>query len=142
MSFLSGVKTLFLFKPSEVVGKEMIDRASRLRQDAYQGDVEYRHETYQEAIERLGLDREKIERRRRELVIQSRAWYALSLASLLYSLYLGIQGSIIGVLGALCIGLLIAFVSGFVLAFRVHQIDREELFSFQDFLKCSDGWLK
>lgn len=143
MKIISGIRSLFLARPSEILGKDMIDRASGLRKNLYKTATrEYRHETYEDAVARLGLSEDQLERRRNELVIQSRIWYALSVVSLIYSLYLGVNGSIIGVLGTLCIGLLIAFVSAFVLAFRVHQIDRKELFSFQEFLKDSSGWLK
>lgn len=147
MGFFDKVKTAFLVSPSQVLNKELIDKSSQLRKDMVAevtniSKKEYRVESYEDAIARLGLDKKAIARRRRELLIQSRIWYGLSLISLMYAAYLGYNGSIVGVIGALCIGLLIAFVSGFILAFRIHQIDKCELFSFRDFLKDSEGWLK
>lgn len=146
MALFSTLVTVFGLRKSTVVNEasvrrsrtllgESLDRVHRLRQGSG------RIETFDECIARLGLSSAFLKKRRHELMIESRIMYGLMILSLFMGVYFALEANIYGVLSALCTSL-IGLVGGLTRAFRVHQIDKRDLFGFHVFLSSSDGWVK
>lgn len=101
------------------------------------GHREARNETFDEAVERLELDDEKLQSRRRELVIEHRILLGAALAVFLL-------GFVPGTLFPFAIGLMAAgglAVNAAARAMRVRQIDTRTLHSPADWIRDPAYWL-
>lgn len=144
---LGAIRSVFGFKLRDVVHMQSIQRNAGIIQgsaDAMLASVRqrrYRIESFEEAVVRLSLDEERLARRRRELLIESRIMYGVALLAFVVLAYSTIGQAWGGVVGAASVFVLTS-VAGVTRAFRVHQVDRRELMSFSAYLKDPEGWFK
>lgn len=103
---------------------------------------QYRVETFAEAVERLDLTESDIKRKRHELLIEARIAYVMTAICLMIAIYNTAAGaSALVVLGCLCC-LVFPAVLSVTKSFRIDQIDRRELYSFAEFFRRPEAWLK
>lgn len=131
--------------PAKIINADGIKNGWNLIDDSIKSmsknGKKYRIETFEEAVERLGLDEKRIKRRRFELLVESRIMYALAAVSLAAMLYFAFSGEPLGVYSSIC-SFTIGAVGGFCRAFRVDQVDRSELYSFPEFWRSPEAWFK
>lgn len=145
MGIKKAAATVFLPNPRAILNVDGIKRGADLIGDTVRSisphGKTYRVETFEDAIERLGLDESKIQRRRWELMAESRVMYLMALIALIAAAYYAITDQHLGVFAAAC-SWLIGATGGFCKAFRVDQIDRRELYDFPTFFRRPEGWIK
>ena len=98
---------------------------------------ERRYETFDEAVERLELTPEKLQTRRRELIVESRLCYAFAFLMLISGIGLGwnLFSEVMAVLVS------VAFIlNGISRAVRVQQIDTKTLSGVDAWIRNSEYW--
>lgn len=139
--------TVFGVRPSKILNTDSMRKTAKMTTGSVQSMLartragNYRIETFDEAVSRLGLDEARLERRRKELMIESRIAYSLMFASILMMFYFVHAGESSGILSGVC-AVTIFGVLGLTRAFRVHQIDSRSLMDFKSYLRSFDGVLK
>lgn len=139
--------TVFGVRPSKILNTDSMRKTAEMTTGSVQSMLartragNYRIETFEEAVSRLGLDEARLARRRKELMIESRIAYSLMFASILMMFYFVYSMNMMGLLSGTC-GVAVFFCAGITRAFRVHQIDKRELMGFGAFLKGLEGVIK
>ncbi len=111
-----------------------------IRRKLSDGPENYRHETFQEAVDRLGLDEAHLVRQWRVFNLRAHSWMA---ALLLATAWLaGAAWSDAPLLHViLCLGVMfVAFSKAFTWRFRACQIRDAELYSFVPWLFSPGRW--
>lgn len=141
-----ALKTLFGVRFASVFATDLVKKTTsslafsleRMRESS---EREARHETFEEAVERLELTPKMLAVTRHQRAIESRIMYILGVGSLVYGGYFAAQGDLLGLIGCLST-MSIGLIGGVTRAFRAHQIDKQELMSFHRFLRSPEGWIK
>lgn len=141
----SGLK--YAFKPPTLgeMGGDTIKRAHEFRKSAFnqlKQKRDYRVETFEEAVNRLGLTEENIIRRRWELLVEARIYYTALVSFFLITFYLAATGSGIMIVLAGLFSCVFPAVLAIVKSFRIDQIDKRELYAFKLFFSRPEAWIK
>jgi len=97
-------------------------------------------EDFSEMCLRLGYDAEFLESRKEQLSIESRGMYALALVAVFVTFYSFSSMNLLLILSAIMM-IFVFSISGFIRAFRVWQIEKRELKSFEEWLKAYEDWI-
>lgn len=144
---LDKLITAFGVRPSKVVNLESIRQTADVASTSVRSMMErtkegkYRHESFEEAVERLGLDESKLQRRRKELMIESRIAYSMMFATILSMFHFVSNESWGGLVSGSCAMIIFGCI-GLTRAFRVHQIDKRSLMDFPSFIRDFEGVIK
>lgn len=96
---------------------------------------EFRHETFEEAIQRLGLSKQDIEDKRRQFDLMAFFYGLLSLLCFLYMLMAPFSPHPIAH-GFLMFGVFVVFFTKYIgFRFRIAQIRAQQFFEFKDWLR-------
>ena len=139
--------TVFGVRPSKILNTDSMRKTAEMTTGSVQSMLartragNYRIETFDEAVSRLGLDEARLARRRKELMIESRIAYLLMFWSLIAAFLFVYSGSYSGLISGVCSFVIFGSV-GLTRAFRVHQIDRRSLMGFASYLRGMEGLLK
>lgn len=144
---LQKIITVFGVRPSKILNTDSMRKTAEMTTGSVRSMLErtragnYRNETFDEAVSRLGLDDARLARRRKELMIESRIAYFLMFWSLVAAFLFVYSGSHSGLISGICSFVIFGSV-GLTRAFRVHQIDRRTLMDFPSYLQDMEGILK
>lgn len=144
---LQKLITVFGVRPSKIMNTESIRKTADMTSTSVRSMIElgekgrYRVETFDQAIKRLGLDEEKLVRRKKELMLESRIAYVMMFATMLSMFHFVSIESWNGLVSGSC-AFIIFLCVGLTRAFRVHQIDKRELMDFPTFLQKMEGLIK
>ena len=139
--------TVFGVRPSKILNTDSMRKTAEMTTGSVQSMLartragNYRIETFDEAVSRLGLDEARLARRRKELMIESRIAYFLMFWSLIAAFLFVSSGSYFGLVSGICSFVIFGSV-GLTRAFRVHQIDRRSLMDFPSYLQGMEGIFK
>lgn len=129
-----------LYQEGLKIGNGLIAAGQIVRQKLTDGPQNHRHETFDEAVERLGLDEEHLIHQARVFSIRSWSWFASSMLAVAW--LLGISFSDAPFSHALlCLGLiLMSFTKQMTWRFRFCQIRDQELYAFWPWLFSPGRW--
>lgn len=140
-----GLKFAFLPDVRSAVNVEGIKAGHGLVNgalDALRVKRSVRVETFADAVERLELTEDDIARKRRELLIEARISYVMTCLFLAIAFYNTLAGAGALVLIGSALSCTFPVVLSIVKTFRIDQIDRRELYSFPEFFRRPEAWLK
>jgi intracellular multiplication protein IcmV len=96
-------------------------------------------ETFEEAVQRLGLTEESLEERKKNFIFLTLFYFCIALGLLAYAIYLGFQGSYHGAIACFSI-MFIAWAQTFRYHFWLFQLKQRKLgCTFQEWLHATFG---
>lgn len=99
-----------------------------------------RKETFEEAVARLGLTAEALERQEKSILWSGRLAYAVAAATLLPLIYAAAHGEVLRVISTAVLFFFCA-LQGWIRAMRVWQIRNRRLGSAGEFFAAADQWI-
>lgn len=103
-------------------------------------DSEYRHETFEDAMERLGLKESDIEEKLEGLTFECFSLYAISALILIASFYYAISSNYISCFAGLLMSIACS-TAAFSRAFRIWQLRQKRFGSFKEFAFIVEAWI-
>lgn len=121
-------------------GERIVEAWSAVRK-LYAPKKTHRQETFEEAVERLQLSKERLAEQAVSIRNASRGAYACAVLMLLILIYSSMTSA--GTLRVLAVGVLFFFcmVQGWIRAFRVWQIRQRRLGGIDDFFRQAENWI-
>lgn len=132
----AGNDLLLVDRQAAIIGSVRAD----LRRMAGSGRT-YRHETFDQAIDRLQLSDADLAARHKDLCTITRIMHAGGLGAMLLMLYAAWTGNVFQFVSAIAVAG-ICFVAGSLNAFRAWQIERRELGGWAEWLRSPELWVK
>lgn len=129
-----------LYNTGKRIAGNLSDAGAHVRRKLNDSPENYRHETFEEAVERLGLDEAHLVRQARDFNIRAFSWLTSMVLATLWMMWAPWSDSPVSHF-ILCLGLMIMSFSKFISwRFRACQIRDRELFSFGPWIRNPGRW--
>lgn len=130
-----------LYRTFKRIGGNLSAANAHVRRQLKDSPANYRHETFEDAVQRLSLDEAHLIKQAKAFNTRSLSWLASMVMASAWLAYLALSGTLTSLAFILWLGLM--FMTGaktITWRFRYSQICHQELFSFKSFLRNPGRW--
>lgn len=129
-----------LYRDGRRIGGNLSALANHVRRKLKDGPQNYRHETFREAVERLGLDEEHLIRQARAFNLRAHSWFAALMLSTAWLAAIPLSDAPWSH-ALVCVGAMsMTFAKAITNRFRFAQIRDAELYSFGPWFFSPARW--